>query len=78
MLKDGLYEQIINLALEQELDSFLSSEKKIEAVDPAEAPVLLAAYLREIRNADCRNGCGPANHLYAGSFGTVAPLYGRR
>ena len=48
MLKDGLYEQIINLALEQELDSFLSSEKKIEAVDPAEAPVLLAAYLREI------------------------------
>ncbi len=47
MLNPGLYEQLINRALRQELDAIPSERKAIASVDPAEAAEVLSRYIAE-------------------------------
>ena len=47
MLHPGLYEQLINRALRQELDSIPAKRKSFAPVDPAEAAEVLSRYIAE-------------------------------
>ena len=47
MLHPGLYEQLINRALRQELDTIPAERKSIAPVDPAEAAEVLSRYIAE-------------------------------
>ena len=47
MLYPGLYEQLINRALRQELDTIPAERKSIASVDPAEAAEVLSRYIAE-------------------------------
>ena len=47
MLHSGLYEQLINRALRQELDAIPAERKAIASVDPAEAAEVLSRYIAE-------------------------------
>lgn len=47
MLHPGLYEQLINRALRQELDAIPAERKAIASVDPAEAADVLSRYIAE-------------------------------
>ena len=47
MLKSGLYEQVINRQISQELDQ-TDRPKKVVAIDAAEASKILAKYLSEV------------------------------
>ena len=47
MLHPGLYEQLINRALRQELDTIPAERKAIASVDPAEAAEVLSRYIAE-------------------------------
>jgi len=53
MLITGLYEQLINKLLRQELSA--SNEKliKTSAIDQNEAPRILSKYLAEVRKKPC-------------------------
>jgi superfamily II DNA or RNA helicase len=48
MLHPGLYEQVINSALTQELDKISEKRKQIEPIDKAEASKVLTQYLAEV------------------------------
>ena len=48
MLKKGLYEQVINIQLSQELGQATDLIKSIEPIDKAEASKILAKYLATI------------------------------
>ena len=48
MLKPGIYEQIINLAIQAELSAFSEAEKNIVKIDEAEASTVLAQYCGDI------------------------------
>ena len=48
MLHPGLYEQLINRALRQELDAIPDERKAIASVDPAEAAEVLSRYIAEV------------------------------
>ena len=47
MLHPGLYEQLINHTLRQELESIPPERKVIASVDPAEAAEMLSRYIAE-------------------------------
>ena len=47
MLSSGLYEQIINTALKQELSEIPDARKSIVPIDKAEASKVLAQYLAD-------------------------------
>lgn len=47
MLHPGLYEQLINRALRQELDAISAERKAVASVDPAEAAEVLSRYIAE-------------------------------
>ena len=47
MLHPGLYEQLINRALRQELDAIPAERKSVSPVDPAEAAEVLSRYIAE-------------------------------
>ena len=47
MLHPGLYEQLINRALRQELDTIPPERKSVTPVDPAEAAEVLSRYIAE-------------------------------
>ena len=47
MLHPGLYEQLINRALRQELDTIPAERKSVMPVDPAEAAEVLSRYIAE-------------------------------
>lgn len=42
MLKPGIYEQLINLAIQKELSDLSEAEKNIVKIDEAEASTILA------------------------------------
>ena len=48
MLNPGLYEQLINRALRQELDTIPPERKSVAPVDPAEAAEMLWRYIAEV------------------------------
>ena len=48
MLKPGIYEQLINLAIQEELSAFSEEEKNIVKIDEAEASTVLAQYCSDI------------------------------
>jgi len=48
MLNPGLYEQLINRALCQELESIPAERKSVAPVDPAEAAEMLWRYIAEV------------------------------
>ena len=50
MLHPGLYEQLINRALRQELESVPPERKSVSPVDPAEASEVLLRYVRKEMN----------------------------
>ena len=47
MLHTGLYEQLINRTLRQELDAIPPERKSVEPVDPSEAAEVLSRYIAE-------------------------------
>ena len=47
MLHPGLYEQLINRTLRQELDTIPAERKSVTPVDPAEAAEVLSRYIAE-------------------------------
>ena len=47
MLHPGLYEQLINRALRQELDAIPSERKTVISVGPTEAAEVLSRYIEE-------------------------------
>ncbi len=47
MLKSGLYEQVINDEMEQELEQIPEQRKALNEVDPAEASKILSSYIAE-------------------------------
>ena len=48
MLKQGLYEQVVNKEMKEELNGFSDAEKHIEKIDSAEASSILTQYLSEV------------------------------
>ena len=48
MLKPGIYEQLINLAIQKELSDLSEAEKNIVKIDEAEASTVLAQYCSDI------------------------------
>lgn len=48
MLKPGLYEQVVNNELEQELQRLSAQEKYVEKIDSAEASSVITQYISEI------------------------------
>ncbi len=48
MLKPGLYEQVINKAMSNELESFPENRKEIKTLDEAEASKILSEYLSSV------------------------------
>jgi hypothetical protein len=47
MLESGLYEQVLNRRIRQDLETVADRYKWIEAIDEAEAPRVLSQYLAE-------------------------------
>ena len=45
MLKQGLYEQVVNKEIEKERSTLSDAEKHVEKIDAAEAASVLAEYL---------------------------------
>ena len=48
MLKQGLYEQVVNKEMKEELISLSDAEKHVEKIDSAEASSILTQYLSEV------------------------------
>ena len=48
MLKQGLYEQVVNKEMKEELISLSDAEKYVEKIDSAEAASVLTQYLSEV------------------------------
>ena len=48
MLKQGLYEQVVNKEIKEELNGLSDAEKYIEKIDSAEASSILTQYLSEV------------------------------
>ena len=48
MLKQGLYEQVVNKEIKEELNGLSDAEKHIEKIDSAEASSILTQYLSEV------------------------------
>ena len=48
MLKDGLYEQVINNKLDTELAGYTDKLSKTASIDKAEASKVLSKYLTEV------------------------------
>ena len=48
MLKQGLYEQVVNKEIKEELNGLSDAEKHIEKIDSAEAASVLTQYLSEV------------------------------
>ena len=48
MLKQGLYEQVVNKEMKEELNGLSDAEKHIEKIDSAEASSILTQYLSEV------------------------------
>ena len=56
MLKPGLYEQVVNRQIREELEEYQQSQKAEETViDPAEAPQILSAYVSEVAEEGLRS-----------------------
>ena len=51
MLPPGLYEQVINTALNRELSEIPDARKSVAPIDKAEASKVLAQYLADYRRA---------------------------
>ena len=48
MLSPGLYEQVINIALNRELSEISEARKSVAPIDKAEASKVLAQYLADV------------------------------
>ncbi len=48
MLKQGIYEQVVNKEIKEELNGFSDAEKHVEKIDTAEASSILSQYLSEV------------------------------
>ncbi len=48
MLKQGLYEQVVNREIDRELKDVPDAEKQVEKIDAAEAPSILTQYVSEV------------------------------
>ncbi len=58
MLRKGLYEQVVNQEIKEELDVISDAEKHVEKIDTAEAASVLTQYLSEVvrKGLDCVAG----------------------
>ena len=65
MLHHGLYEQVINRQMAEELDSIAGARKAVAPIDRAEAPVVLAQYLTGVIRKGLDNIADSGNDLSA-------------
>lgn len=52
MLKDGLYEQVINESLQKDIDESVDKFSEIKEIDKAESSKILSQYVADIIEKD--------------------------